>query len=104
MEVSVDALFYFYLGVLGVISFLGGLLAVKKWRSITSGFWVMVGMSVLFLVFLFRWFQTPASEAYMGTIPWLFNQALAIILYGVWIIIAWFALKRFGKKSFLNVK
>ncbi|MDV2582579.1 hypothetical protein [Alkalibacillus haloalkaliphilus] len=99
MGIPVDGLFYIFLAVIGVVSFVGGLLVLKKSRQISIGFLATLGVSILLFIFLFRWFQSAATDIYMGTIPWLFNQAFAIILYILFLVITLFVFQRIHKES-----
>ncbi|EDL66439.1 hypothetical protein BSG1_03765 [Bacillus sp. SG-1] len=79
---SNHSLFFVLLALVGIICFFIGHFVLKRTKSFKSGYRTVIGVSILMLVFLFNWFQSSASHAFMGTIPWLFNQVLAIFLWG----------------------
>lgn len=99
---SVVNLFYLYLFVVIVISFLIGYVSMKKSKSHKTGFFTTVGLSILLLMLLLQWFQSISAALFIGTIPWLFNQAIAILLYLIYVIITWFALKRLNSRNIFS--
>ncbi|KGX89701.1 hypothetical protein N783_04860 [Pontibacillus marinus BH030004 = DSM 16465] len=95
-------LFFIYLLIVCIGSFLVGFFIMRKFKSHTNGFNTLIGISLLFLIFLFRWFQSNAADLFMGTIPWLFNQLFAIGLYILYLIVAWFLLRTLHKRGQRN--
>lgn len=99
---TVVNLFFIFLLVVSVVSFFAGFAIMQKSKNLKNGYFSMFGLSLLLFILLFRWFQSAGSELFLGTIPWLFNQALAIILYIIYLIVAWFILKRINKRNLLS--
>jgi uncharacterized membrane protein len=98
----VSNLFFICLLIVVVISFFVGYGFMKKSKNHKTGFLTLFGISFLLLIILFKWYQSVAVELYIGTIPFLFNQAFAIVLYLIYLIIIWFVLKRLNKRNLLN--
>jgi hypothetical protein len=94
---------YFILLLVGaIISFLVGLGLMKKIRSLGKGYFALVTLSLIILIALVLWFQLASAKLSIGTIPWLFDQAIVIIFYPFYLIITWFLLKKIKKKSVLS--
>lgn len=55
---------------------------------------MMFWTSALLLIAAMLWFKETAANGYMGTIPWLFNMAVAIILYPIYLLIGYLILKK----------
>ncbi|MED4018786.1 hypothetical protein ACWE42_17855 [Sutcliffiella cohnii] len=99
---SVVNLFYLYLFVVIVISFLIGYVSMKKSKSHKMGFLIIVSLSFVLLMLLLQWFQSTSAALFIGTIPWLFNQAIAILVYLIYVIITWFVLKRLNNRNIFS--
>ncbi|WEG14545.1 hypothetical protein PU629_09370 [Pullulanibacillus sp. KACC 23026] len=94
---------YFILLLVGaIISFLVGVGLTKKLQSVAKGYFALFGLSLLVLIALVLWFQSASAALYIGTIPWLLDQAVAIIVYPFYLLITWFLLKMIAKRSLLN--
>ncbi|KAA0542740.1 hypothetical protein FZW96_21215 [Bacillus sp. BGMRC 2118] len=78
-----------------------GFFVTKLTNRISIGFSVLTTLCVISLFLILRWFDQVAREAYMGTIPWLFNMASAIILLPIYLLIMWLLYKRL-LKNYLN--
>lgn len=92
-------MFFVILLVVSIISFFTGFFIMKKTKDHKSGFMFMFILSLISLIFLLDWFQSVGSEVFLATIPWILNQALAIFLYLLYLIVAWFVLKRINKRN-----
>ncbi|SIS46321.1 hypothetical protein SAMN05421687_104274 [Salimicrobium flavidum] len=90
---------YLYLAGIGLVSLAPGIFVVKKTGQAAGGFAVTLWVSLMLLIFLFRWFHSAASDIFMGTIPWIFNQVFVIGLYLLYILIIWFLLKKFSVRK-----
>lgn len=91
--------YFILLLVGGLISFFVGFGFMEKFKSHGIGVFLLFILSLFSLIILVLWFQTASATLLIGTIPWLFDQAIAIILYPVYLTIAWFTLKRLYKKN-----
>lgn len=80
-----------------VISFLVGLGFMKKLQSFGKGYFALFSLSLMVLIALLLWFQSASANLSIGTIPWLIDQAIAILVYPFYLIITWFILKRMFK-------
>ncbi|KSU61706.1 hypothetical protein AS034_12755 [[Bacillus] enclensis] len=101
MDIQTVVNTYFILLLVGaVICFFIGFGLKKKFNSHKIGFYTTFILSLIILVFLIQWFKTASAELFIGTLPWLFNQAIAIILYPIYLAFTWFVLKRTNIKKF----
>lgn len=94
--------YFILLLVGGLISFFIGFGFMKKFKKHKIGFYTIFILSLIILIVLVQWFKFASAELFIGTIPWLFNQAIAIILYPIYLTITWFILKRFHRKKILS--
>lgn len=85
-----------------VISFVVGLGFMTKLQSLGKGYFALVSLSIIVLMALLLWFQSASANLSIGTIPWLIDQAVAILVYPVYLIICWFLLKKMSKKRSLT--
>lgn len=99
---TVVNIFFIILLVIGIISFFSGFAIMKISKNHKNGFFFMFVLSIILLIFLLDWFQSVGSEVFLATIPWLLNQALAIILYIIYLIAAWFILKWLYKRNLVS--
>jgi hypothetical protein len=101
MDIQTVVNTYFILLLVGaVICFFIGFGLKKKFNSHKIGFYTTFILSLIILVFLIQWFKTASAELFIGTLPWLFNQVIAIILYPIFLAFTWFILKRINKKNY----
>lgn len=99
---TVVNIFFIILLVIGIISFFSGFAIMKISKNHKNGFFFMFVLSLILLLFLLDWFQSVGSEVFLATIPWLLNQAIAIFLYVLYLIVAWFVLKRINKLNLVS--
>ncbi|MER2008204.1 MAG: hypothetical protein ABS939_12215 [Psychrobacillus sp.] len=99
---TVMNIFFIILLVIGIISFFSGFAIMTISKNHKNGFFFMFVLSLILLLFLLEWFQSVGSEVFLATIPWLLNQAFAIILYILYLIVAWFILKRLNKRNLVS--
>lgn len=95
---TIANLYVVFLLVAALISSILGFFITKKLKNYKKGFISLLICSGILIIIIIKWFDTASRSVYMGTLPWLFNIVLAIILYLVYLVIAWFTLKRISKK------
>ncbi|MBM6617802.1 hypothetical protein [Bacillus suaedaesalsae] len=64
-----------------------GFLLAKITKKFTIGFNVLCVLSIISLFAIIRWFDQVSREAYMGTIPWLFNISFVLILFPIYLLV-----------------
>ncbi|WP_100333977.1 hypothetical protein [Bacillus alkalisoli] len=102
MDIETAAnLFFLCLVLIGVISFFVGVFFMKKSKNHRIGFLTTITISFLLLIFLFNWYQSVAVNLYVGTIPFLFNQAFSIVMYLIYLIITGFLFKSLNKQNII---
>ena len=99
---TVVNIFFIILLVVGTLSFFSGFAVMKISKNHKNGFFSMFVLSLILLLFLLDWFQSVGSDVFLATIPWLLNQALAIILYIIYLIAAWFIIRWLNKKNLVS--
>lgn len=103
MDIETAAnLFFLCFFLIGVISFFVGVFFMKKSKNYRIGFLTTITISFLLLIFLFNWYQSVAVNLYVGTIPFLFNQAFAIVIYFIYLIVTWLLYRSLNKQNIVN--
>ncbi|MFB7304128.1 hypothetical protein [Heyndrickxia sporothermodurans] len=87
-------LYYILLGVIAVGSLIIGYLVIKIFKSHKLGFCLILISSIFSLYFLIKWFAGASSEVFIGTIPWIFNMGFAILIYPIYLFLAWILTKK----------
>ncbi|TFD94418.1 hypothetical protein [Jeotgalibacillus sp. R-1-5s-1] len=98
MQLPVDFLFYLFLVIAGTGSFIFGKRTLKKYGSLAGAFLTFLATDIVLVIVIFIWFQSAAAEVFMGTIPWVFNMGLALILSLLFFIIVWFWMRWMRKR------
>lgn len=84
-------LYYILLAVIAVGSIIIESIIIKVFKNHKLGFSFLLISSLISLYFLIKWFH---AQAFIGTIPWLFNIVLPIVIYPAFLFIAWVVTKR----------
>lgn len=97
-NLSLDGLFYLYLGIGAVILFFLGYFITKVQKNVNAGFSIIAFLGVILFMCLLMWFDNASKEMFMGTIPWLMNMFLGGILLIIYLIVTRLILKRIVQK------
>lgn len=87
-------LYYILLAVIAVGSIIIESIIIKVFKNHKLGSFFLLISSLISLYFLIKWFHVASTQAFIGTIPWLFNIVLPIVIYPAFLFIAWVVTKR----------
>ncbi|OIJ13526.1 hypothetical protein BKP35_08930 [Anaerobacillus arseniciselenatis] len=89
-----------YFGLLLVGVLLSGLIGFyfsRKLNSNLKGFIVLITLSVLLFASSIWWFHITSTAAFIGTISWLSYIGMVVILYPIYLMLAWFLIQKVNK-------
>lgn len=93
-NLPIDALFYVYLGIGAILIFIFGYFVSKKRKNANEGFFLIAFFSAILFFSVLIWFDAASKELFMGTMPWLANMVFGGFLLLIYLVVAWFILKR----------